>query len=62
MAMELYQSGHDVLAIELDEKKVQDSLGQVTYAVKGDATSEALLRELGAQNFDVAIVAIGSDI
>ena len=62
MAMELYQSGHDVLAIDLDEKKVQDTLGQVTYAVKGDATSEALLRELGAQNFDVAIVAIGSDI
>lgn len=62
MAMELYQSGHDVLAIDLDEKKVQDTLGQVTYAVKGDATSEALLKELGAQNFDVAIVAIGSDI
>ena len=50
------------MAIDLDEKKVQDTLGQVTYAVKGDATSEALLRELGAQNFDVAIVAIGSDI
>ena len=62
IAMELYQSGHDVLAIDLDEKKVQDSLGQVTYAVKGDATSEALLKELGAQNFDVAIVTIGSDI
>ncbi|MQF64685.1 TrkA family potassium uptake protein [SAR202 cluster bacterium AC-409-J13_OGT_754m] len=62
IAMELYQSGHDVLAIDLDEKKVQDTLGQVTYAVKGDATSETLLKELGAQNFDVAIVAIGSDI
>ena len=62
MARELYQAGHDVLAMDLNETKVQDALGEVTYAVRGDASSEALLKELGVQNFDVAVVAIGSDI
>jgi trk system potassium uptake protein len=58
-ARELYQSGHDVLAIDNDETKIQDMLGQVTYAVKADATNESVLRELGVPDFDVAIVALG---
>ena len=62
IAKELYQMGHDVLAIDPDEKRVQDMLGHVTYAVKADATNEAVLKELGVPNFDVAVVAIGSDI
>jgi len=62
MAEELYQAGHDVLAIDLNEKNVQNALGQVTYAVRGDATSKTVLQELGVQNFDVAVVSIGSDV
>ena len=62
VAQELYQMGHDVLGIDLAEENVQSMLGHVTYAVKADATNEAFLRELGVNNFDVAIVAIGSDI
>ena len=62
VAGELYQMGHDVLGIDLDEKSVQDMLGRVTYAVKADATSEAVLKELGVSNFDIAVVAIGSNI
>ena len=62
VASELYQMGHDVLAIDLDEKNVQDMLGRVTYGVKADGTNEAVLKELGVSNFDVAIVAIGTDI
>jgi trk system potassium uptake protein TrkA len=62
IAQELYQMGHDVLGIDLEEENVQDMLGHVTYAVKADATNEAVLKELGVSNFDVAMVAIGSDI
>ncbi len=62
VAQELYQMGHDVLGIDLDEENVQNMLGHVTYAVKADATSEASLTDLGVNNFDVAIVAIGTDI
>ena len=62
VARELYQLGHDVLAIDLDEKSVQDMQGHVTYGVRADATNEAVLKELGVPNFDVAVVAIGSDV
>ena len=62
VARELYQTGHDVLAIDLEERNVQEILGMVTYAVRADATNETLLADLGVSNFDVGIVAIGSDM
>ena len=58
----LYEMGHDILAVDSDEVRVQDTLGKATYAVRGDATNEAVLRELGVPNFDVGVVAIGSAI
>ena len=61
MAKELYQSGHDILAIDNDESKIQDLLGQVTYAVRADASSESVLKELDVADFDVAVVALGSE-
>jgi len=62
IARTLYQLGHDVMSIDQDEARVQQMMGEVTYAVRGDATNEAVLRELGVHNFDVAIVAIGSNV
>ena len=62
VAHTLFQLGYDVLGIDTDEKAVQANLGQLTYAVQGDSTNETTLRELGATNFDAAIVAIGSNI
>ncbi len=61
MARELYQSGHDVLAIDFDEARIQEQMGHVTYAVRANATSEAALRELDIPDYDVAIVALGAE-
>lgn len=61
VAQELFQSGHDVLAIDNDEAKVQDLLGHVTYAVRADASNESVLKELDVADFDVAVVALGSE-
>ena len=58
----LYNLGHDVLAIDNDESRVQHIMGQATYALTGDATDESVLRELGIPDYDAAVVAIGSDI
>jgi len=58
----LYGAGHEVLAIDRDEKRVQDIAADATHAVQADATSEAVLTELGLKNFQVAVVAMGSDI
>ena len=61
VAQELFQSGHDVLAIDIDEAKIQQQLGQATYSVRADATSESVLRELAIPDYDVAIVALGGE-
>ena len=62
VARALYNIGHDVLAIDQDEARVQSIMGQATYSLAGDATNETVLRELGIPDYDAAVVAIGSDI
>ena len=62
VATALYNIGHDVLAMDRDEERVQGMMGQVTYPVTGDATNEQVLRELGVPDYDAAVVAIGSDV
>ena len=62
LATTLYQSQHEVLAIDQDDLKVQAMLGRVTYAVEADATSETVLRDLGVADMDVAVVSLGSQL
>jgi len=62
LAKVLFGMGHDVLAMDIDEKKVQSMAPEITHAVAADATDEAVLKELGVGNFDVAVVAMGSAI
>ncbi|MDQ0339715.1 trk system potassium uptake protein TrkA [Caldalkalibacillus uzonensis] len=54
--------GHEVMAIDKDEGKVNKVADLVTQAVQADGTDEGVLRELGVSNLDEAIVAIGDDI
>ena len=61
VAMELQRLGHQVMAVDDQEERVNDVLPYVTNAMIGDTTSEAFLTSLGVSNFDVCIVAIGSD-
>ena len=62
VATTLHDAGHDVLAIDMDEKRVQEMAAHVTHAVQADATSESVLTELGLSDFEVAVVAMGSAI
>lgn len=62
VAKTLHSMGHEVLAIDTNEQRIQDAVHMVTHAVTADCTDEAALRALGIQNFDVVIVAIGQDI
>ncbi len=62
VARSLYNLGHDVLAIDKREDRVQNVMGQATYALAADATNENVLKELGIPDYDAAVVAIGSDI
>lgn len=62
LATTLSRLGNDVLAVDQNLEIVQSVASQVTHAVQAEASNEAALKELGIGNFDIAVVAIGSDI
>ncbi len=59
---ELSRMGFEVLAIDVDEEKVNDAIGIATHAVQADAMDEGTLNALGIRNFDTVIVAIGNNV
>lgn len=61
-ARELMALGHEVLAIDDSEAKVNDIAAEVTHAVQLDASDEQALRDVGAGDFEHAIVAISSAV
>ena len=61
IAAELNELGHQVMAIDQSEEKVNAVLPYVTSALIGDSTNEDFMASIGVNNFDVCIVAIGSD-
>ena len=50
----------EVMAVDENEKHINDILPYVTNARIGDSTNEEFLRSLGVGNYDVCIVALGS--
>ncbi|MDE7389593.1 MAG: TrkA family potassium uptake protein [Lachnospiraceae bacterium] len=52
---------HEVMAVDIDEDKVNAVLPYVTNAQIGDATNQEFIESLGVRNFDVCIVAIGDN-
>lgn len=62
VAMTLQQLGHDVLAIDADEERVQKISDQVTHVVQADTTDENALKALGLRNFDAVVIAIGENV
>ncbi len=62
MAVKLFDCGEEVLAIDTNETTVDKIADRVTRAVAADARDVDVLRRLGAGNFDMGIVAVGSDL
>ena len=62
LACELCALGHEVMAVDLREERVQEVAGSVTHAAAGDARDPEVLRALGARNFDCAVVSAGDDV
>lgn len=61
VAIKLQELGHEVMAIDNQEHRIDAVLPYVTNAQIGDSTDEEFLASLGVRNFDVCIVAIGDD-
>ena len=61
-AGQLQRLDREVLAIDADNNLVQKWSERVTHAVQADARSIDALRQIGAQDFAIAVVAVGSSI
>lgn len=47
IAIQSSQLGHEIMAVDLDEERVNDALPYVTNAQIGDSTNEEFLKSLG---------------
>ncbi|MCR5006551.1 MAG: TrkA family potassium uptake protein [Clostridiales bacterium] len=61
LARQLHAQGHQIMAVDRNEERINSVMPFVTDAQIGDSTNEAFLRSLGINNYDVCIVTIGSD-
>lgn len=61
IALKLEELHHQVMAVDKEEKRVNEILPYVTNAQIGDSTDEEFLHSLGVRNYDICIVAIGDD-
>lgn len=61
VAKQVRELGHQVLAVDKNEDRVNEALPIVRDALIGDSTNEEFLNSLGINNFDVCVVTIGSD-
>ncbi len=61
-AQQLVKQGREVLAIERDQELVETWAPVLTHAVQADATNIEVLRQLGAQEFQSAVVGVGTSI
>ncbi len=59
IAMHLDQLGHQVMAVDSSEERINAVMPFVTSAQIGDSTNADFLESLGVDNYDVCIVTIG---
>ncbi|MDY4560329.1 MAG: TrkA family potassium uptake protein [Peptostreptococcus porci] len=62
LAMTLYESGQDVLVVDNNEEVVQNLSEVLDNVVVADASDEYAIKKIGLSNFDVAIIAIGTNL
>lgn len=61
VAEELADLGHEVMAVDINEEKVNEILHIVTNAQIGDSTNADFLKSLGVRNYDVCMVTISEN-
>ena len=61
LAVELNELGHEVMAVDDDDDRVNEILPYVTNAQIGDSTNANFLKSLGIGNFDICFVTISAN-
>lgn len=62
VALTLDRLGQEVCVIDKESDIIQDIAENVTHSIIGDCCDEAVLKSIGAQNFDTVIVALSQDM
>jgi trk system potassium uptake protein TrkA len=62
LASDLIDHGHEVLGVDVDGRLVQAHATKLTHVVEVDSTDIEAMRQLGASDFQTAVVAIGTDL
>lgn len=58
----LYNYGYEVLAIDIDEEKVNEVANYCTHSLVADVSEENTLRTVAIENFDTVVIAIGNNM
>jgi trk system potassium uptake protein TrkA len=61
-AAALHRLGHEVMAVERNPELVQEWSGRLTHVVEADATNPDALKQIGAGEFEKAVVAVGTSV
>lgn len=61
MAKKFSEQNNDVMAIDINEERINNVLSVVTNALIGDATNERFMETIGVRDFDLCVVAIGDN-
>ncbi|MBX3501631.1 MAG: TrkA family potassium uptake protein [Alphaproteobacteria bacterium] len=62
VASSLIRMGHEVLGVDENLQRVQETADRLTHVLQADTTSPEALRQLGISDFKTAVIAIGSDM
>ena len=61
VARRLHEIGHQIMAVDNKEERVEAAMPYVTNALVGDGTRHDFIASLGVRDYDLCIVAIGDN-
>ncbi len=62
VAKELVSNGAEVLAVDIDEERVNDAITEIPFCKCADVTDPEVLKQLGISNIDVAIISMATNL
>ena len=62
VAKELVSNGAEVLAVDIDEEKVNEAITEIPFCKCADVTDPEVLKQLGISNIDVVIISMATNL
>lgn len=62
VAKELADNGAEVLAVDIDENKINNAITEIPYCKCADATDPEVIDQLGIANVDVVVISMASSL